>query len=465
MSRRKKKPQVPFGSIYQRGKNYYFENRKKGIKPTSLKTDDPDEAVDKANELFGYLQFRDEARQQQQILQRIQSNNENGQRVEISTVALVDIEDEYSRALKRVGKSKGHRHIDATKECPLSPTTVYSTVCVVRQFRKWIARVAPGTEFMHEITPALADRYFDKLREKRTAKTYTNHLSSLEVVRDRLSIRAGISTNPFSKIQNLPKNTLDHEKVSKRPFSLEQLQTIFEKSRGTKWEPIVRLAYETGLRLGDICCLEEQDIDMEGGFLDLRTKRTRKSGKAHIFYIPASMPYLKEWMKRGEHDDSHLFPGLARSYVGGRGRNAATNQFTYFLQQNCDISTKVEVDGDARSALGFHSFRVSRATYARSRGQSVKEVQDALGHTDQKTTEGYIQESNASIKQRLVAEHRALPLAGASSVDMLFDLIHDAWQKLDDSERWELADRLGEAGLTDRAKSREEPARREKRGA
>ena len=72
-----KKPKVPFGTIYRRGKKgiFYFENRKKGINPSSLKTSNAEDAVEQAVERFGYLQFQDEARQQEYILQKLQSLN------------------------------------------------------------------------------------------------------------------------------------------------------------------------------------------------------------------------------------------------------------------------------------------------------------------------------------------------------------------------------------------------------
>ena len=70
-----KKPKVPFGTIYRRGKKgtFYFENRKRGINPCSLKTSDPDEAMEKVYDRFGYLNYHDELKQHEHILQRYQT--------------------------------------------------------------------------------------------------------------------------------------------------------------------------------------------------------------------------------------------------------------------------------------------------------------------------------------------------------------------------------------------------------
>ena len=100
-----KKPKVPFGTIYRRGKKgiFYFENRKMGINPTSLKTSDPDEAMEKVYDRFGYLNYHDELKQHEHILNRYQTSKSKLNRSS-SSIKLVDIEGEFIKSLKRSGK-------------------------------------------------------------------------------------------------------------------------------------------------------------------------------------------------------------------------------------------------------------------------------------------------------------------------------------------------------------------------
>ncbi len=275
-----KKPRVPFGSIYPRGKKgtFYFENRKRGVNPTSLKTNDPDEAMERALELFGYLGHQDDRKQQERILQQFQQANTRLVH-STSSIALKDIEDEYLKVMKRIGKSKGDLHADASTELPLSPTTLRSKFGCLRHFLKWLKESFPKLACMHEVTPAIADRYFEELRGIRSASTYNNYRAYLTTIWGRLATRAGIEKNPFHAIQRLPASILSKEQYSKRPFSLKQLEKIFKKAKGTVWEPVCHLGYETGLRFGDICMLRKEQLDPEEGFLDLREFRTRKSGK------------------------------------------------------------------------------------------------------------------------------------------------------------------------------------------
>ena len=112
----------------------------------------------------------------------------------------LDIEIEYKKILKRVGKSKGNLHTDAPANLSLSPETLKSNFSHVNVFRKWIIQNYPKIKSMHEITPEIADHYMENLRETRKSKTYNNHLNSLCVIWKRLKIKAGISSNPFESI-------------------------------------------------------------------------------------------------------------------------------------------------------------------------------------------------------------------------------------------------------------------------
>ena len=162
-----KKPKVPFGTIYRRGKKgiFYFENRKKGINPSSLKTSIAKDAVEQAVERFGYLQFQDEARQQEYILQKLQSLNSHLRHCG-SSIHIDDIYSEYIKALKRTGKAKGNVHVDASSDIPFSPLTIKSYQTKIKVFLEWLRQSYPDIEHMHQVTPVIADQFMTDLRER-----------------------------------------------------------------------------------------------------------------------------------------------------------------------------------------------------------------------------------------------------------------------------------------------------------
>ena len=105
---------------------------------------------------------------------------------------------------------------------------------------------------------------------------------------------------------------MESERSGKLAFNLDQLESIFKHTKGTRWELASRLAYETGLRLGDICMIKKSQIDFDNAFIDFRTG-TRKSGKEHLFYIPGSIDLDLDWSSQFTESD-FLFHDLATRY-------------------------------------------------------------------------------------------------------------------------------------------------------
>ena len=267
-------PTVSFGTIYTRGKRntYYFQSKKHGVRQTSLKTTDPGEALERTLEFFGHLQFQDQEKQYEKLIEEHELTTDKIKSAKRkNSLALVQIKDEYVKALKRIGPTRKKLHVDASGKSPLSPTTLKSSLGIVRQFTTWLSKNHSDIATMADVTTEVADMYFDHVRDKRSANTFNNHLSSLHVVWERLAIKGGLDNSPFAAITRLPQVVARSEMFSKRPFSLEQLQIFFEKAAETRWQPFCRIAYETGLRLGDIASILVTDIDLEGGYIDLRS--------------------------------------------------------------------------------------------------------------------------------------------------------------------------------------------------
>ena len=426
-----KKPKVPFGTIYRRGKKgiFYFENRKKGVNPTSLKTSDPDLAIEKSIERFGYLQFQDEIKQQQHVLSQLQHVKHN-LRTHGYSLKLEDIETEFLKSLKRSGKSKGKKHVDAT-DLPLSPGTIQNYRTKIKQFREWLKENHPEVKAMHHVTPYIADSYLEEVRDTRKAKTYNTYLGHLRNIWEKLSIKAGIDENPFEKVNQIPRAAVNEDIENRKAFTIEELKMIFDKVQGTEWETPCRLAYETGLRLGDICHIKLEQIKLKEGFLDLR-HGTRKSGKEHMFYIPDSIVLLRDLIKKKNIKSGYVFAYFYENY---KARNNLSAKFGLLLQS---IGFKTQITnefGRKQAIYGFHSFRASHATLLASGGASINEVQSALGHSNQNTTKGYIQEDDDSLMRKLITNHQALPLAGGSIVDTLIEQINQSIGKLNQKER------------------------------
>ena len=434
-----RKKNITFGTIFKRDTRYYFESKSHGIKKISLKTSNYDEAVQETLKRFGYLQLEDAKEQREQLLTMFEKTKENLSQAKKPKIQLDNIENEYREVLKRTSHNRRKLHADAKNKIPLADATLQSTFIILGKFKTWLKQGYPQMATMDEVTPVTADAFFAEVRDDKSAGTYNNYRGSLHVIWSRLAIRAGLDRNPFDGIKRLPKAVMNNENYPKGPFSLEQLGIVREKATG--WlRPAVHIGYETGLRLSDVCTLRRNQLDLDGEFLDLSGQGTRKAGKEHIFYIPDAISHIREWLKTVANDSEYVFPKLAAAYLGlgrKRDRTLANKQFMRFLWETCKFDTSVhEYEEDKNgiplenaegepvikrrhSVLGFHSLRVSNATYSRTSGASVKTVQKQLGHSTQELTEGYIQEDIDAIKNRLITEHRPLPLVKATKLDTL----------------------------------------------
>jgi|SaaInlLV_10m_DNA_2_1039722.scaffolds.fasta_scaffold13209_2 integrase len=415
-------PTIGIGTIFCRGASgkFYFESKANGITATSLKTSDPHEAEREARKRFGYLSAEDRAEQLSEATVRLSVERgviSDAKRPRINLTES-EVYGSYLSVLQRTNLGRD-RHEDAISKTPLSPKTLKEVKGYIRRFCQWIQTNHSNVTTMDQVTVAVADAYLDSIRSKFSANTYNRYLVNLRTVWKRLAVRAGLESNVWGKFEQLHAKQVNAEKVSKQPFSFEQLETIKEKAEG--WVAVaVSIGLETALRLSDVTTLRVEQIDTAEGFI---TKRTRKGAKTQTFYIPDSLPLIRAWVADGQSDGEYLFPELA-AYQLGLDRNQddseVAGRFSAFLRDDCGITTTVEgSDGKKHTVLGFHSLRVSNATYSHSNGKSVSEVQTQLGHSSEATTDGYIQEDQATIRARVKASYRPLPTSKLSRLEII----------------------------------------------
>ena len=294
---RQRRRQKGTGSVYKRGSRWYYENQPAGLK-RSLKSSDHAIALERAKEWFGYLELQSDQKQQEALLQRYEATKKKLEDSKKAQLPLSDVLTEYEKVLVLASK-KGSRHVEATKQLPLSENTLRITKSIVLTFLEWLAVHHPDVATMDMITARIAQKYFIEFRSgKRKASSFNRHLADLRVVWRRLNIQAGIASNPFDRIQSIKKSDVDHETDSKRPFSIEELATMQQMADG--WiRPGMFIGYYTALRLSDVVCLRWQDIDGEGYI----RVQTRKASKVQRLYAPEVLPHLDAWREYVDRTD------------------------------------------------------------------------------------------------------------------------------------------------------------------
>ena len=140
------------------------------------------------------------------------------------------------------------------------------------------------------------------------------------------------------------------------------------------------------MELSDIITLKWNEFDLQEGFI---VRKMRKTSKQQILYIPEIITELLNWKKLSSNDNEYVFQAQAETYLGlrnylpserSKNRNIkkkpdttkASKQFQRFLNDVCRFNTKNE---DGQTVLGFHSLRVSNATYSKNSRERQEVIQ------------------------------------------------------------------------------------------
>lgn len=160
---------------------------------------------------------------------------------------------------------------------------------------------------------------------------------------------------------------------------------------------LLELLYATGVRVGELCSLDVDDID-----LGRRTIRVLgKGGKERVvpFGVPAASA-TRAWLDHGRAALTSENSGPA-AFLGKRGGRVNQRQVRQVVHQ------ALERVNDAPS-LGPHGLRHSAATHLLDGGADLRSVQELLGHATLTTTQLY---THVSVERLRASYRQAHPRA------------------------------------------------------
>lgn len=141
---------------------------------------------------------------------------------------------------------------------------------------------------------------------------------------------------------------------------------------------MIELLYATGIRVGELCGLDVDDLDRERRTAKVFGKGRRE--RVVPFGVPAERA-LTAWLRTGR-------PVLARSgsgpalFLGRRGGRIDQREVRRVVHR---LLAEIE---DA-PAMGPHGLRHSAATHLLDGGADLRSVQELLGHATLSTTQIY----------------------------------------------------------------------------
>ena len=281
----------------------------------------------------------------------------------------------------------------------LSPKTLKAYSIDLRQFAEHLARELAVTEIAGVDKAALRD-YIKSLFNHLAEKSVKRKVATLKAFLHFLEREDAVAVNPFRKMDVRIKET----RRLPRSISLADLEKLFRhlynlkkktRKRSATWRLLLRdiavleLLFATGARVGEVCSLRNQDVD-------LRQERVRilgKGGRERILQLcdEETLSALKDYLALWEEDgteDSPFFRNRSGSRLSEQTVRTALRRHTR------DAGVVLHVTP--------HMLRHSTATLLLEEGVDIRFIQQLLGHRSIATTQIYT-EVGAGAQRRVLA--------------------------------------------------------------
>lgn len=207
------------------------------------------------------------------------------------------------------------------------------------RYLKWCDSVfqrfieATPCEYLHQVTEEQAQSFIDSIRQTRTDKT-TADIKTL--LRSAFGDFLPVGTvNPFGTKKKGRKGgsrKTGGEMIGRKPLTQAELETLFETAKDTD-SLLYRLAVVaafTSLRIGDVCILKWESVDLQGGgWVKVVTSKT--GAEVEVPFIDARLHEVFEMaLAEREDGESYVFPEAAKMYDGETDTGNQTRGMIYY---------------------------------------------------------------------------------------------------------------------------------------
>lgn len=183
---------------------------------------------------------------------------------------------------------------------PVSTSHAKKSLARIQEFLTWMAQHYPGITKLDHVAPEHARAYMDSQQERGISPRTWN----LILVVLKSACRRG-DCAAFADIRQKPPET-----VHRVPFTPEELADVLDAARSDELlYPLVVTAACTAMRKGDCCRLQWTAVDLNTGFISVRTSKTGR-----LVDIPLADLLRTEIEKQKGNGSEYVFPELARQY-------------------------------------------------------------------------------------------------------------------------------------------------------
>lgn len=273
----------------------------------------------------------------------------------------------------------------AAAERDLSPNTLKAYRSDLRQFAEWAAR--SGVTTVPAIDRTILRRYVAFLGERRYARrSIARKASTLRSLLEWAVVDGQIRSTPASDLA-VPRLDRPLPKVL-RAAEAAQLCELppDDEPVGLRDRALLELLYGSGLRVGELCALDVDEINLASNALTV-TGKGRKQRR-----VPLSGPArraLDRYIRNGraalmtERSDAALFLNHRGTRLNPRSVRAVMSKY---------------LRAEGLDPVNPHALRHSFATHLLDGGADLRTVQELLGHESLATTQVYTHVSSERLK-------------------------------------------------------------------
>lgn len=303
----------------------------------------------------------------------------------------LQIKETLAQLLKDVGLSSGEELLTCTvreyaekfienKKHDVGASSISSYRKSFENLADWLAERADMP--MEAISPLELKRFRSHLVESFAEKTATRKLKAIKTMFTEAHADGYCLVNPAFRLDVNVKPQNREDKVTKRPFTLDEIKSLIENAT-EEWRSMVYFGLYTGQRLGDIATLKWSNLNLKDNLFSIYTNKTGRR-----IDIPFSETLLNHilTLKAPKDPEAFVHPTLGEQY-SQMGSYALSNQFSNLL---ASVGLRAKVSHDSKGvgregrrtteAIGFHNLRVTAITLLHEAGIPQATVQEWVGH-------------------------------------------------------------------------------------
>lgn len=165
---------------------------------------------------------------------------------------------------------------------------------------------------------------------------------------------------------------------------------------GIRDRTVLEVFYATGIRLNELCSLTIYDADLQGGVLRINKGKGSKDrvvplGKHAVKFLREYIAKVRPRFAKKNRTSRCLF----MDYLG----NPVSKAVVAIMIRKCRRAAKI------KKQVTAHTFRHTFATVLVKNGADIRAVQKMMGHSDIKTTQGYLKSLGLDIKKEHQKTH------------------------------------------------------------